>query len=109
MIALMCSAQLLFKRAGIHAHASPGLLQGIVWNPFIWIGLAISGAGLFCWLRTLRTLALPLAYPWTALIYVLTPVASVHVFDETLGRQYLIGIVLLGVGIFLSASGVREA
>lgn len=108
MIAWMTGAQLLFKSAGLHAHAHPDLIKGFALNLPMWLGLLASGASMLCWLWSLRTLPLSSAYPWTAFIYILTPVASTHFFNETLSHRYYLGIAILAAGIFLSVSGVRH-
>lgn len=108
MIAWMTGAQLLFKSAGLHAHAHPDLIKGFVLNLPMWLGLVASGASMLCWLGSLRTLPLSSAYPWTAFIYILTPVASTHFFNEALNQRYYTGITILAAGIFLSTGGVRH-
>lgn len=108
MIAFMTGAQLLFKSAGLHARAHAGLSEGFLLNQAMWLGLIASGMGMVCWLGSLRSLPLSSAYSWTASIYILTPVASSIVFDDTLSPRYFVGIAILAVGIFLSAGGVRQ-
>lgn len=103
MIAWMTGAQLLFKGAGLHALEHPGPVQGFVLNTAMWWGLFASGMSMLCWLGSLRTLPLSAAYPWTASIYVLTPVASTIFFNEVLSYRYFFGIALLAAGIYLSA------
>jgi drug/metabolite transporter (DMT)-like permease len=108
MIVWMTGAQLLFKSAGLHAHRHPGLAQGFVLNVAMWWGLFSSGMSMLCWLGSLRTLPLSAAYPWTASIYVLTPVASAFLFNEVLSQRYFFGIALLVAGIFLSTGGAES-
>lgn len=108
MIAWMTGAQLLFKGAGLHAAAHPGLSQGFVLNGAMWLGLFASALGMLCWLGCLRTLPLSTAYPWTASIYILTPIASAYLFNEVLSHRYFVGVSILAVGIFLSAGGIAS-
>lgn len=107
MIVLMAAAQLLFKQAGLHAGARPELPGGLLFNPWLWAGLAVSAVGMLCWLLALRVLPLAAAYPWTALIYVLTPLASALCFGDALSSHYAGGMLLVVTGVFLAAGGVR--
>jgi multidrug transporter EmrE-like cation transporter len=108
MIVWMTGAQLLFKNAGLHSLAHPGLVKGFLLNAGLWLGLFASGMSMLCWLGCLRSLPLSAAYPWTASIYVLTPLASTFLFNEILGYRYFIGIAILVAGIVLSAGGVES-
>jgi len=103
----MTGAQLLFKSAGLHAHAHTGIVEGFVLNTSMWWGLLASGISMLCWLGSLRKLPLSAAYPWTASVYVLTPVASAFFFNEALSYGYFSGVVLLIAGIFLSTTGAE--
>lgn len=109
MVALMAGAQLLFKQAGLHAATHTSWLDALALNPWLWSGLLASAGGMACWLLTLRRLPLATAYPWTALIYVLTPLASVPCFGEVLGAHYVGGMALIVSGVFLTAGGVRTS
>lgn len=93
----------MFKFAGVHANDQQNWINAFVLNISLWMGLIASGAGMICWLQTLRSLPLSDAYPWTALIYLLTPLISVYYFNEMLGFKYLAGMALVIGGIFLSA------
>lgn len=60
-----------------------------------------------CWLLTLRQLPLASAYPWTALIYVLTPLTSAVLFDDVVNTKHVIGMACIVAGVFFSADGVE--
>lgn len=106
MIASMTAAQVMFKFAGNHAADQAGLIGAFVSNPWLWAGLLSSGVGMVCWLLTLRKLPLASAYPWTALIYVFTPLASTALFGEILSGKYLLGMICIVAGVFITAGGV---
>jgi drug/metabolite transporter (DMT)-like permease len=107
MILLMSTAQLFFKQAGIYASNYQAWHQALALNPWLWIGLLASAVAMLCWLHTLRHMALSSAYPWTALIYVLTPLSSALLFGDQLSAHYLIGMTIIIAGVFLTAGGVR--
>lgn len=107
MILLMASAQLLFKQAGLYASVQTGWLDSLALNVWLWTGMAVSAVGMVCWLQTLRRLPLATAYPWTALIYVMTPLASKLLFDEQLSWRYLSGMSLIVLGVVFIAGSTR--
>lgn len=107
MIVAMSCAQLVFKQAGLHARERSQWVETLALNPWLWIGLGTSGVGMVCWLLTLRRLPLATAYPWTAFVYVLTPLAGSLIFREALSRNYLVGMTLVVLGVYFTAGGVR--
>ncbi|MFM8331953.1 MAG: DMT family transporter [Candidatus Methylumidiphilus sp.] len=104
----MASAQIMFKFAGNHSVGQAGLVDAFVSNPWLWGGLLASGSGMACWVLALRGLPLARAYPWTALVYVITPLASVVLFGDVLSGQYLFGLACIVVGVFIAAGGVAR-
>lgn len=108
MIIFMTAAQVMFKLAGNHVVAQMGLVRALMSNPWLWIGLLLSGAGMLCWLLTLRKTPLASAYPWTALIYVFTPLASALLFNDPLDGKYLLGLGSIVAGVFFTAGGVNS-
>lgn len=106
MIFCMVISQVMLKFAGIHASSHLGIYHTYAANPWLWGGLVASGIGLLFWLLALRNLSLAAAYPWTALIYVITPVASVFVFGEVLDERYIIGIAFIVLGVYITTISV---
>lgn len=106
MISCMAASQIFLKFAGLHLVTHVGTLEGFVRNPWLWAAICSSAGGIFCWLLTLRRLPLSVAYPWTALIYVITPLAGAWIFEEALNGSYAIGIMLILSGVVLTSRGV---
>ena len=106
MILCMVASQILLKFAGLHLVTHVDTLEGFVRNPWLWAAICSSVGGICCWLLTLRRLPLSVAYPWTALIYVITPLAGSFIFAEELKGSYAIGIVLILSGVVLTSRGV---
>lgn len=100
-ILLSVAAQLFLRIGGAYSIQAENFLAAWVLNPYWWIALACYGASFICWIRTLRLMPLSSAYPWTALIYVLTPLASMLVLQEKLSLTYLLGILCILGGIFM--------
>jgi undecaprenyl phosphate-alpha-L-ara4N flippase subunit ArnE len=99
------AAQLSLKMSGLHAVKTSGIVEAWLLNPYLFVTFVCYGISFVCWARTLKTMPLSSAYPWTALIYVLTPVAAVLLWQEPLSATYLAGMVciLCGIGIIVRA------
>lgn len=106
MIACTTASQVCLKLAGLYSAAHPGAVAGFVRNPWLWAAVGAAAGGIFCWLLTLRRMPLSAAYPWTALVYVLTPLAGVRLFAEVLNGRYAIGIAFILAGVLLTSRAV---
>ena len=102
MVLCMTSSQVLLKFAGQHSAIHAGVIDGFVFNPWLWASLGASIGGIGFWLLTLRRLPLSAAYPWTALIYFMTPLAGVWFFADRLTVPYIIGLAFVLVGVLLT-------
>ena len=109
VIVLMTIAQLLFKQAGLHANHHAEWYFALVLNPWLATGLAASVGGMGFWLFTLRSIPLSLAYPWTALTYVITPLGSALLFGEVITTRYAFSMALVVTGIVVVASRGGES
>ncbi|MCL1825328.1 MAG: SMR family transporter [Betaproteobacteria bacterium] len=98
-------AQLLLKASGLYAAEHQEFIGAWLLNPYLCAAIACYGISFICWIRTLRVLSLSSAYPWTALIYVLTPIVAVLLWQEQLSITYLVGMtcILCGIGITVKA------
>ena len=106
MILCSTASQVLLKFAGLYAAAHAGAVAGFAGNPWLWAAIGAAGGGIACWLAALRRLPLAQAYPWTALVYVLTPLAGAWLFAEVLSVRYAIGIACILAGVLLTSRGV---
>lgn len=106
MILCMTASQILLKFAGLYSVTYASAVEGFVRNPWLWAALGASAGGICCWLLTLRRLPLSVAYPWTALIYGITPLAGAWIFAEVLTGRYAIGMMLILAGVVLTSRGV---
>lgn len=68
-----------------------------------YLGLVVTIAGLFIWLHLLRTVPAPLAASVQFLQPVVGVVASAAMFGDTMGPLFAVGVVLVLVGLGLSA------
>lgn len=68
-----------------------------------YLGLAVTIAGLFIWLHLLRTVPAPIAASVQFLQPVVGVIASAVVFGDTMGPLFAVGVVMVLVGLALSA------
>lgn len=104
----MASSQILLKFAGQHSAVHASVIDGFALNPWLWASLGASIIGIGFWLLTLRRLTLSAAYPWTALIYFITPLAGVWFFADALTDRYLFGLAFVLVGMLLTTRGTSS-
>lgn len=105
----MTIAQMLFKKAGLYAKDQGEWFLAFVLNPWLAIGLGLSIGAMACWVLTLRSMTLSLAYSWTALTYVFIPLGSVFLFGEVITLKYVFGMVLIISGILAVTLGKDTA
>jgi len=108
MVCSMIAAQLSFKMASFKVLGAVGFMDSWILNSWLWTAIIASGLGALFWLFALRCLPLSIAYPWTAMIYVLTPLFSALVFKDVLSFQYGIGITFIVFGVFITTFGASE-
>jgi len=106
MVISMTAAQVCLKLAGRGVAGRFDLVSALLLSRWLWLGLALSGLGLVCWLLTLRQLPLAKAYPWTASIYLLSPLVSAALFGDALTGKYLMGMASIVVGVSLTVGSV---
>lgn len=108
MVCSMTTAQLAFKMAGLKSLEAADLMDSWLLNSWMWMAFVASGLGMLFWLLALRRLPLSIAYPWTAMIYVLTPLLSALVFRDLLSIRYGIGMAFIVFGVVITTSGAGE-
>ena len=107
-VMLATYSQLMWKARALAHAARPtdGTLDYILTvlrDPWIWSGLASMGLGTAGWILVLRRLDLSVAFPATALVFVLVPVGAHLLFGEALPPGRIAGLGLIVLGIILVA------
>lgn len=100
------TAQVLLKYAGMHAAERQISIQLLMQDWAIWAAGIALAFSMLCWLTALRKIKLAVAYPCTALIYVITPLVSYLLFDDQLKIGYLFGLASIVPGVILTTGGV---
>lgn len=101
-IILLVLGQSLWKAglSGKELNFSFKALMGLIFNPYIFIGLLIYIVATFIWLYVLSKGELSLVYPLQSLCYVLAAVIGVLFFKEQIPFTRWIGIGLIVLGAF---------
>jgi multidrug transporter EmrE-like cation transporter len=104
-IGLSITAQILLKR-GAEDTVAPDSWFGIAGlkSPWVWLGITALIVGLFSWLYALRFVPLNIAFNVSGgLTNVLVPLSGWLFFEEKLGLERGLGIVLVLIGVFIVA------
>lgn len=102
---LMAAGQLLFKQAALTS-ATIDSVQGVMsllGKPWFWMAIALYGAGTFLWIYILQQTKLSVAYPFSAAAFVVVPLAAALLFGEAITPAYMIGALLIVMGIAVIA------
>ncbi len=99
----MSIGQLLFKLGvnGINGASIARFLPGVVTSPAIIAACVLYAITTVIWVWVLKHAPLSLAYPFTALSYIITPLLSYFLFDEKLNLQFTVGSFVLMLGIII--------
>ena len=100
----MACGQILFK-LGAKNWGGDSAIQW-VWsfmtNPFLDIAVFLYAFTIIIWVYVLRVLPLSIAYPITALSYVIVPVLSYFFLHEKITFHTLLGSLLIIIGVIIT-------
>ena len=108
LIAIICvfaiaCGQILFKLCA-QSYQLHGLMVTKTLTIFT-ISIALYGLATLAWIWVLSNADLGKVYPLMALAFVFVPVASYFIFNERYSIVYVIGILLIVIGITLTSQG----
>ena len=100
VVAISCG-QLLFKKTGIELQSGNWMSVRVLTTG----GLAfvIYALATLLWINLLRHAPLHKAYGFMALSFVLVPIASRFLFEESITRGHMVGTALIVVGVIVCA------
>jgi drug/metabolite transporter (DMT)-like permease len=87
-------------RLDLRIEALTSVIVALATNPLVILGLMIYAAGTFFWLIALSNVDLGYAYPFASLNYLLILVASWAILHEPFVPTRLVGVALIGVGVW---------
>jgi len=101
---LLASGQILFKYT---ATLSPNLntpeaFLALLASPRLWAALTLYATATLLWIYILQHIPISRAYPFAALGFIIVPLAGKVLFSETISQSYILGVVLIVVGIYLT-------
>lgn len=95
----IATGQVVFKAAAIAINDS-----GSYFAPkslaLLMLAMAMYATTSLAWVYVLQKIDLGKVYPLMALAFILVPIASKLVFNESFSSQYFIGIFFIMIGIF---------
>jgi len=103
VVTLMSGGQLLFRKTAL---AAPSLatwngLSALILNPLFLLALVMYAAATLLWVGVLQQVPLSRAYAFTALSFVIVPIASILLFGEAATPRLGAGLVLVIAGLIL--------
>lgn len=100
----MACGQILFK-LGAKEWSGDSLVQWVwsfITNPFLVIAVFLYAFTIIIWIYVLRILPLSIAYPITALSYVIVPVISYFFLHEKITLHTFVGSLLIIAGVVIT-------
>lgn len=104
-IAGLSAGQMLFKIGALRLERDGAPTSIPFLNVPIVVALLIYVISTMFWISALRVLPLRLAYPVSALAFVVVPVLGHYFLDEPISVRSLIGAVIIVAGIAVATSG----
>ncbi len=77
----------------------------LIRSPAMWLALLFYGVTVVLWIWILRILPLSVAYSAIALVFVIVPFAGVFLFNEPVSTRFIIGALMIGLGVWLVSLG----
>lgn len=102
----LASGQILFKLGAVLLERSSATGTSFhVWtNGYLLSALLLYALSTILWIWILRRVPLSIAYPFTALAYVIVPVAASSLLEEPINSRMIIGSLLIVTGVFVVGS-----
>lgn len=100
----MAGGQMLFKLGAPswQGNSVREWIWSFLCNPFLVGAIFLYAVTILVWIYVLRTLPLSLAYPLTALSYVVVPLLSYLFLQEKMGWQAVVGSAVIIVGVVIT-------
>jgi len=97
---LLRTAMLKVGAIQVAALARPtALIRLLLGQPLLWVAIPVYAVGFLVWLIVLSRLPLSVAYPMLATTYIVIPLLSAVILNETIVWQHWLGFVLICAGV----------
>ncbi len=109
-VVLCASAHLILRGGAVDGGESEGLLK-LLFSGRILLGLVVYGSGTVLWIACLSRLDLSLAFPASAVQFLLVFAGAHWILDEPMPVLRLVGaaVILLGIGLLFAERRHRRA
>lgn len=111
MLALTTYGQIMLKfrvdavgPIGGTGHTLAGYLIRLLVDPWVWSCFAAVALAGLCWMAAISRLSLTIAYPFISVTIAAVMIMSMLLLGEPLRLGHGIGIVMIGVGLFVIVS-----
>ncbi|KRW60859.1 EamA family transporter [Pseudomonas sp. TTU2014-080ASC] len=100
----MASGQLLFKLGAqrLQGENLGQLIGSFLFNPYLMGAIFLYATTVLVWIYVLRVLPLSIAYPLTALSYIIVPILSLFILGEKVSTNTIIGSTLIIAGVMIT-------
>lgn len=107
-VLLLSAGQLLFKQTAQSTAALNNIsgLLSLASNFWFWLAIGLYGSATVLWIAILQRTPLSVAYPFTALAFVVVPLASWAFMGESINLGYVAGgfFIIVGIGVIACSS-----
>ncbi|MBF6617690.1 MAG: EamA family transporter [Candidimonas sp.] len=101
-VGALAAGQILFKQAASVISWTAGTFIGSILSAKLMVALALYSLATLMWLYALKTTPLRIAYPFTALAFVIVPILGHFLLGERVGWNTFAGALLIASGVWLS-------
>jgi drug/metabolite transporter (DMT)-like permease len=101
---LMAVGQTLFKIGSgkLSGTNKSEVILSFLGNPYLMVALFLYATTILIWIYVLRLLPLSIAYPITAVSYVIVPIISFVLLKESINVQTVLGSALIISGVIVT-------
>jgi drug/metabolite transporter (DMT)-like permease len=100
----LATGQVLFKALSLRTTTLLEILSDRVSLVMFFAAMSIYAASTLLWIIALRNVPLSYAYMFMAAGFVLVPVAAHLIFDEPLSPRFVVGALLIALGVWIVAA-----
>lgn len=102
-VLMISVGQVLFKYASEKIDiAGKGFFAGLLLNPAFVIAMVVYAVATILWLLVLKMTPLRIAYPFTALAFIIVPIFAFYFLGETLRWTTFAGAAVIILGVYIS-------
>lgn len=94
--------EICFKHAAHNTNFVAALIK-----PVTWLGIGFWAVELIAWILVLEQVALSVAFPLMALVYVAVVAAGAWIFNEPVNQRHALGALIITAGVAcVGATGI---